>query len=222
MSDTKLKHPLQNKYYRFFSELYNRNKKFIIISAGVYFISLIIGLFVGYFVTSPIENFLTSLVKSDRQFVTENGISTASIFFHNLQSIFLTFAGGILVIITPSILFFNGFIYGSFLGFFASNHHIIGGKVSSVGLLNPTNFIIYTLPHGIFEISGFIIAGAAGFRITATIITLIMKDTPLSDHYGELKDAIALFAIAVILILIAAVIEANFSLSLGNYLTHLS
>lgn len=98
----------------------------------------------------------------------------------------------------------------------------IGGINSPIGISTPGVFIIYTLPHGIFEISGIIVAGAAGFRLTSTIINIIRRNTSISEHYWELKDSLILVAIAIILIFIAAVIEANISLPFGNYITHLS
>jgi stage II sporulation protein M len=205
----------------FFEGLYSRNKKFLMASAAVYFLSLFIGIIVSYFLPATIKSFLINLVKSDKAFVSKNGITTLSLFTHNIYSVFLTYAGGIVGIITAGILFFNGFIYGSFLGYFAFNQHI-GGVVSPLGIITPWIFIIYTLPHGIFEISGFIIAGAGGFRLTFTIYDLIMNDTPLSDHYGEFKDSLILLAIAIILTFIAAIIEANYSIPIGNYITHLS
>ena len=72
-----------------------------------------------------------------------------------------------------------------------------------------------------FEISGFIIAGAAGFRLTKIVYNLLRNDNSVSDHYWEFKDAMALFIIAIVLIVIAAIIEANYTLPLGNYITHL-
>ena len=205
----------------FFKGLYNRNKKFLIFSAGLYFSSLLVGIVASYFLPATIKSFLINIVKTDRTFVSKNGITTFSIFTHNLYSVFLTFAGGVVGIITVAILFFNGFIYGSFVGYFAFDQHI-GGVNSPLGILTPWIFVIYTLPHGIFEISGFIIAGAGGLKITSIIYKLIVKDTLVSDHYLELKDALILLAIAVILIFIAAIIETNYSIPLGNYITHLS
>lgn len=208
-----------NMYYKFFSGLYNRNKQFLILSAALFFLSLIIGLFLGYFLPSSIENFLVSIVKTDRMFVRQNGITTLSILTHNLYSVFLTYIGGLIGVITAGIIFLNGFIYGSFLGYFASNHHITS---SSIGVVTPQIFLLYTIPHGIFEISGFIIAGAAGFRLTMSIINILRSKGPVSDHYWELKDSIYLLGIAIFLIIIAAIIEANITLNLGNYIIHSS
>jgi uncharacterized membrane protein SpoIIM required for sporulation len=78
------------------------------------------------------------------------------------------------------------------------------------------------LPHGIFEISGFIISGAAGFRLTTLVIAVLKRKNPINEHYWKLKDSLALLAIAIVLLFIAATIEANYSISVGNYITGLN
>jgi stage II sporulation protein M len=202
--------------YEYFVGLYHRNVKFIIFSAAIFFIALIVGGLLGYFVPKSVENFLMTIVRTDRIYARQHGITTLSILTHNLQSLIITFFGGIIGIITFGALFLNGFIYGTFLGYLGSNQV----SSSNLGPLSPKLFIIYTVPHGIFEISGFIIAGAAGFRLTKIIYRMLRGDDP-RDYYGEFKDAMALFIIAIILITIAAIIEANYTLPLGNYLTHI-
>jgi stage II sporulation protein M len=206
-----------NRYYKLFSGLYYRNKNYLILSAALFFLSLGIGLFLGYFLPSSVENFLITIVKTDRMFVRQNGITTLSILTHNLYSVLITYIGGLIGVITAGILFLNGFIYGSFLGYFASNHHITS---SSIGNVTPQIFLLYTIPHGIFEITGFIIAGAAGFRLTKSIIDILRSNDPASEYYWEIKDSLYLLGIAIILIVIAAIIEANITLNLGNYIIH--
>jgi stage II sporulation protein M len=205
--------------YAYFVGLYHRNVKFISLSAAIFFIALIIGSLLGYFIPSSVENFLMTIVKSDQLLARQHGITTYTILTHNLQSLFITFLGGIVGIITFITIFLNGFIYGSFLGFLGSSHV----TSTTLGPLSPKLFIIYTVPHGIFEITGFIIAGAAGFRLTKIVYNMLRSDNEDSvrDHYWEFKDAMALFIIAIVLIVIAAIIEANYTLPLGNYITHL-
>ncbi len=199
---------------------YKRNKKFLLLSAAIYFLALFIGLIIGYFIPGLIENFLNSVVKSDKQFVMKNGISTFSIFLHNLTyGVFFPYTAGVTGIITAGILILNGFLYGSFLGFLSSN---IGSILSPLGVSNPVAFLIYTIPHGIFETSGIIVAGAGGFKLTNLVINIIMDKKTKNELYNEFKDSLILVVIAIILILIAAVIEANITLPLGNYITHLS
>lgn len=204
-----------DKYNNFFTGLYNRNKKFLAIAAALFFGSLFIGLFTGYFSPEFTGHFLTAYINQLVGLHIEK--TTLFIFLHNLQAVLVMYLGGAIGIIPVGELFANGFIYGSFVGYLAH-----GGIISHFLIKTPGNLVIYTLPHGIFEISGFIISGAAGFRLTSLIIGIIKskrKNAPVIDHYWKLKDSLALFAVAVVLIFIAAIIEANFSVSIGNYIT---
>jgi uncharacterized membrane protein SpoIIM required for sporulation len=204
----------QDQFFNFFIGLYKRNKMVLTIAVSIFFASLFIGLFIGYFSSGFTGNFLTFLVKMLRGQIVK--ITTLSIFLHNLQALLFTYIGGIIGIIPAGALFFNGFIYGAFLGYFMH-----GGIVGNYTVLTSGEFIIYTLPHGIFEIPGFIIASAAGFRLTSLVIGLL-KSTTISEQYWKFKDSLALLVIAIVLIFIAAIIEANFSVSVGNYFTGLN
>ena len=217
MSETSADNDFLHRSHDYFVGLYHRNVKFIIFSTAIFFIAVVIGGLLGYFLPRSVENFLMTIVKSDQLLAREHGITTYTILTHNLQSLFITFLGGIVGLITFVAIFLNGFIYGSFLGYLGSSHV----TSTTLGPLSPKLFIIYTVPHGIFEISGFIIAGAAGFRLTKIVYNLLRNDNSVSDHYWEFKDAMALFIIAIVLIIIAAIIEANYTLPLGNYITHL-
>lgn len=209
----------QNSYLNYFKGLYHRNKKLLVISLSIYFISVIAGIILAFFLSRPVDNYLTALVKTDKQFLSEKGFNFFSIFSHNMLSLFLTFIGGITAILTVVFLILNGFVYGAFLGYTASNT-MLAGQASSIGSLTPLKFIVYTVPHGIFEITGFIIAGAAGLRLTTIIIDIIRKDEESNYYYDQIKDALVLFGIAVVLIFIAAIIETNFTIPIGNYILH--
>lgn len=87
------------------------------------------------------------------------------------------------------------------------------------------DFIIATIPHGVFEIIGIIIAGAAGFRLANIIINILKGVLKLQSdfnmvnqfkfllevNYDDFKDTLIMMGIALFLILIAAIIEANFT-----------
>lgn len=207
----------RNSYLNYFSGLYRRNKKLLMVSFSIYFLSVIAGIMLALFLSGPVSSYLTTMVQTDRQFLSEKGFNFLTIFSHNLFSLVLTFVGGITAVITVIFIIINGFVYGAFLGYVASNP-VIGGQASSVGSLTPLKFIVYTVPHGIFEISGFIIAGAAGLRLSTIIIDIIRKDEESSYYYNQIKDALALFGIAVVLIFIAAIIETNVTLHIGNFI----
>lgn len=207
-----------NKYLRVFIDLYNRNKTVLTLSVVIFFGFLFLGILVGYFSSDFIGNLLKTLVKTLHESNIE--ITALSLFLHNLQAALIAYFGGIIGIIPFGALSANGFIYGAFLGYL-----IHGNIVTSSGVLTPGYFIIYTLPHGIFEIPGFIIAGTAGFRLTTMVLGVIksvMRKTPISNHYWKFKDSLALLAIAIVLIFIAAIIESNITISVGNYITNLN
>lgn len=72
------------------------------------------------------------------------------------------------------------------------------------------------LPHGILEIPAIIIAGAAGFKIPCEIIRYLVgkKETILTKE--DVKEYLALALTSIILIVIAAWIEANVTLNIAK------
>lgn len=116
------------------------------------------------------------------------------------------------------------------------------GELASLGLINGFLFakyhfiIFYSLPHGIFELSSYVITVAAGFKLLSIIINILKDilhlkwDVPvgeqinvlIEDYFLEFKDSVTLFMIAMVLLVIAAFIEANVSLAFGNYITGLN
>ena len=201
--------------YNIFKGVFKRNKKILVLSIAVFFVPLFIGVLVGYLLPDVIGSFLTGF---SNELTRQVDISTFSIFTHNIRAAFMVYAGGIVGIIAAGLLSLNGFILGAFLGYF------MNGGVISHSHVNPLVFMSYVVPHGIFEIPALIIAGAAGFRLTTIIIDLInsFRGKPyVNKDYQKFKDSMALLAIAVVLFAIAAVIEANFTISIGNYITGL-
>ncbi len=82
--------------------------------------------------------------------------------------------------------------------------------------INLKNFIVLTLPHAIFEIPAIIIAGAAGFKIPCEIVRYLAgkKETILTKE--DVKEYLTLALISVVLIVIAAWIEANVTLNIAK------
>lgn len=208
----------RGKYSTFFIGLYQRNKVILAFTAALFLGCIFLGILIGYFSSDFIGNLLKTYLNILHKANIE--ISTLSIFQHNLQAAMIAFFGGIIGIVTFMVLAFNGFVYGAFIGYLMH-----GNIVGATGVLTPLHFVIYTMPHGIFELSGFIIAGAAGFRITTMVggvIKSVLKDKPISEHYWKFKDSLVLLLIAIILLFIAAYIEANITMALGNYITGLN
>jgi len=205
---------LKKENYNWFKGLYKRNKKFLILSTAIFLISIFLG-----FVLANILNPFMGVVFSEFKRKIAQGqiqIKTYSIFLNNLKIALLIYLGGLLFgSVTVIYLITNGL----FLGY--------------AGALFPLkDFIIFTVPHGIFEITGIIIAGAAGFRLASYIhhvfndlihmeqnisVRKQFKDS-LNLNSGEFWESLKLLGIAVILLLLAAFIEANITIALGKYI----
>lgn len=145
--------------------------------------------------------------------------TTLSIFMNNSTLAFLyMYIGGIFFGITSV----RGLIEAGF---------VIGFTVAKYPLA-----IFYLLPHSIFELSSYIIASAAGLKLLSTILHIIWNglhikrnlslskqvNEILNANYLKFRDSIVLIIIAIVLLVIAAVIEDNISLAFGNYITGLN
>ncbi|MBM4240159.1 MAG: stage II sporulation protein M [Euryarchaeota archaeon] len=204
----------KDRYEDFFQGLYNRNERFLMISAAIFVMSL----FIGYFLSGLLEQFLGNMFKDFQRSISEREIqlNTFSLFIHNLKTVFLIYAGGLLIGVGSAILIFTN---GVFIGYVAS-------KVPF------SDFVIYTAPHGIFEVLGIIIVGAAGFRLASALVNFV-NGMIYQTWYGsisekiryvfyqnldEFQESLILFAITVVLFFIAAIIEANVTLAWVNYM----
>jgi len=90
------------------------------------------------------------------------------------------------------------------------------GVVVRASIKTPMTTLMLILPHGIFEIPAIIIAGAAGFKIPYEIVRYLAgkKEQPLTRE--DIKEYLTLALISIILIVIAAWIEANVTLKIAK------
>ncbi|HOI70689.1 MAG TPA: stage II sporulation protein M [Methanobacterium sp.] len=205
---------MTDKHSGFFMGLISRNEIFFWASVLLFFGPLIISyLFAGF-----LDSILSPVLNNFQQKVNDGTIKleTASLFINNTSVAIYIYFGGLLVgIVTALLLIING----AFIGYVASKVPL-------------GDFIIFTLPHGIFEITGIILAGTAGFKL-ASIVWHFLNDVTkikrtisintqiaylLKANYSDFKDSLALFIMAVILLIIAAFIEANLSIVWGQYI----
>ena len=111
-----------------------------------------------------------------------------------------SFTFGVYTII---IITLNGFNIGSLMA-----HAIEIGNIKT--------FLSLTFPHGIFEIPAIIIAGAAGFKIPLEIIRYLAGKKKQILTKDDIKEYLTLALISIILIVIAAWIEANVTLKIAQ------
>ncbi|GAB6056402.1 stage II sporulation protein M [Methanobacterium movens] len=203
----------KEKYESTLHALYRRNEKFFGLSALIFFGSM----FMGYFLSGLFSFFLEGLLRDFERNIAQGKIqlNTLSLFTHNLRIILFLYGGGILL---GSFTIIFLFINGSFIGYFAS-------KVPLGDLA------ILTIPHGIFEVLSIVIAGAGGFRLASFVYnyfteliseswygSLLGKMThTFQNNSPELEESLILLGISIVLLFIAAFIEANITLPVAQY-----
>ena len=210
-----LNNTFRGKYKSFFINLYKRNKRVLIASLIIFFVSVLIGS-VGTYLSSLFNQYMTNSMGNYVLLVESTlRLSAIHIFMNNSSVAFYMYIYGILFGITGTI-----------------EMAYIGISLGFVFVKFPfTPF--YLLPHCIFELSSYIIAVAAGFKLSITALNIIWNglhikrddsigkqvNSILSANYLKFRDSLTLFIIAIILLFIAAIIEAHVSLALGNYIT---
>lgn len=194
--------------------LWKRNETLILLSALILFGSMII----AYILGGTLDPYLSGTLQDFHRQIAGGTLqlTTFSIFMNNFK--------------VAGIIYLTGFSLGIFSAYFLFFEGVFTGYTASKFYL-PT-FLIYTIPHGIFEIPAIIIAGAAGFRLASGFynflkgVTKINDNLPISSQLGylieansdEFVDSLKLFTIAVGLLIIAAFIEANLTIPWGNYI----
>jgi stage II sporulation protein M len=204
----------KDKHDGFFGGLYKRNETFLMLSTMIFLVSM----FIGYAFSGVLDQVLGSVLGDLKRRLTEGELklTTFSIFANNLKVAFSIYVGGLVLgFVTVIYLIVNG----AFLGYAATKFPL-------------GTFVIFTIPHGIPEIIGIIIAGAAGFRLASCVLHILKDITHIrSDisfigqlkhvleiHADEFVESLKLFGIAVVFLIVAAFIEANLSIPWGNYI----
>ena len=145
---------------------------------------------------NAISNHLSQL---DKNQTSENsnslGLYSVHLFTHNFLADMVTVIGGVsFSIISVLIVVFNGFTIGNPFGF------------------DFTFACVSILPHGIIEYAAIVFALGAAFLITKLELAIIknrkFKDT-LNDNRVILNDILTMIIIMVVLLAVAAIIEAH-------------
>ena len=211
------------KYYlkKLISELksdFIENKYLLLLSILIF----VIPIFIGYFEASSLKSIMDPLVNSFKQNI-KNGTTSLtflSLFMNNFRVSIMLFAGSALFALFGLFILTTN---GLFLGYFGSD-------------IPPIIYLVFILPHGIFEIPALIISALSGFIILSFILkfikgiifkkidedgskmNLISKAKySFNDNSVKLKQALILFVLSTVLLIIAAFIEANLTkpLALG-------
>ncbi len=170
-----------------------KNKYCIILSVS----SLVLGMVFGELIYTNTKVEISSnngmaLVKEynvEKKFSNFNNF--VSILSNNIKSSFILILGCLSFGITTFYgLYINGMVCSMF--------------ISSISV---KSFLIYVLPHSVFEIPAIIIAGAAGFKVPYEIVQYLRdkKEKPLTEE--DIKEFLKLTIISITLIIIAAFVE---------------
>lgn len=192
--------------------IFSHLKYYIILS----FIMFVIFLLLGYFYPGVFQPLVMPSVENLNNGVQQGTISleTISLFVNNFSVAYNMIIGGFYFSIsTVYLLIFNAL----FIGFY--------GAITDIHY-----FLAFTLPHGIIELSAIILAGAAGLRITHSLLVLLNGIKLNEENKKEIfikgcttfvqmfTDVIVLIIVISIMLLIAAFIEANLTVNVGTYL----
>jgi uncharacterized membrane protein SpoIIM required for sporulation len=177
----------------------------------------------GYFLAPDLKPLLEPMVKAfkDRIESGELKLTVDSLFFNNVFVAIMMYFGAIFIGLITAILLISN---GVFIGYFATS-------------LPLDVFLLLTLPHGIFEIPGIIIAGAGGFTMFTFVFYFLknmatfegkkLGEIPkltdrivisFNNNSKKLKQSLTLLGVAIVLLIIAAFIEVYVTINLANYL----
>ncbi len=175
-------------------------KKCLLLSFLVFNLFMLLGLLLGL----PSSHYNTYIISSYKINNYEKEWNFYKILVNNLIVVCILILGAILFGIPT-------FVYLSY------NAVTIGNLLDSISQLLTAYITVFILPHGIFEIPAIIIAGAAGFKIPYEIVRYLAgrKEQPLTKE--DVKEYLTLALISIILIIIAAFVEANVTPRISEY-----
>lgn len=196
---------------------FSENKLAIYISIAILFSSILL----GYIFEPQLYGYLNPVVDELNQKVQSGVLQLTfdDIFFNNIKIIFQMFIYGLLFCFSTLLLAFNGF----FVGYY----------VATCDDLLFT--ILLIIPHGIFEFSSCILACASGLVLFNFLYKFLksiwsqksnsIKEILVNSYNAskeKLKQAIILFIVASILMIIAGIVEVYLTLPIAEaILSHL-
>lgn len=182
----------------YLKEYLSRNKNLILIS----FIILIASAFLGVVFCDIIQRYVTEILKEIFLSMPENPTvynEAIFLFQNNIRANIIIMIGGLLFsIFSVLAIIMNGLIIGF-----------------TYTLVTPIQFIVGILPHGIFELPATILSLVGAFIITKLEINLLnaLFKKRLKEEINKsdklVKDIVLTFIIILVLLIIAAIIEAG-------------
>lgn len=190
-----------------------RVRYYLILSLTLFVVFLLL----GYFYPTVFQSVVMPTIQGMNEGVQQGTVKleTVSLFVNNFSvAISIIFGGLYFSTSSVYLVVFNALV----VGFTAC-------------LMDLKHFLAFTLPHGVLELTAIIIAGAAGFRVTDAIISILggikLKGEDRQKLFVDkveiackmLADVFVMLVIITVLLLIAAFIEANLTIPLGETIT---
>lgn len=182
-----------------------RNKKIILISLIIFLVSACGGAIYSNMTIGDQYGLITEkFSNTNMTFGNEDiGLTTDGLFIHNLTANLIQILGGLLFSVISLIVFvYNAISIGSMFG------------------ADFTFACLSILPHGIIEYSASVLAFAIALLITKLEIKMIKNRSirgTLDENRVILKDILVLFIAVVVMLLVAAFIEANITTQVISY-----
>ncbi|MDK2869050.1 MAG: stage sporulation protein [Pyrococcus sp.] len=184
--------------------------RLIFVSSLLLFVGSLVGIFLSFdYITNETINKhgeINVMPLLEKEF-NEEKLSFSYIFVNNLRVVLLLSFGGVLTF--GGLTFLNLILNGINLGILFYDSLLLGDLKA---------FFLLIFPHGVFEIPGMIIAGAAGFKIPYEVLRFALSKKEEIITEEDAKEFFKLVSISIVLIFIAALIESTITLKIAESL----
>ena len=203
------------------------NKIFLLVSILLFVIPALI----GYFYANEISAYVEPIVDQFEQQVADGTVTltTSSLFVNNVTVAIMLYAFAALGGVLGAIILANN---GLFIGYYGVDFNI-------------WVYLALTVPHGIFEIPAIIFSTTGGFVLLSFVLHFLWSlyspdysyldifDPYFSDvnitikerfvaafkkNQNKLKESFIFLCLSVVLLIVAAFIEANITINLANWI----
>ena len=196
------------QYYNEVKLAFLENKSAIYISLFILIFSLIL----GYLLEPYLYSYFNPVVDDLSQKV-ETGVvklTFQDIFLNNILILFQMFIYGLLFCLSIFLLAYNGF----FIGYYVAIQD------------NLFRVLAMLIPHGIFELTSCLLACSSGLVLFNFLFkffkTYLKEDMTLKKSFSinryKLKQAIIIFIISVVLMIIAGFVEVYLTIPIAHFL----
>lgn len=175
------------------------NERLIAVAVAVYFFGGVLGLVAGSTLDYVQLAQMSDVSATGR---AQAGAGFTEILTANLGVGALLVSGVVTFGAAPLVLLFsNGIFHFYYVG---------------LAPVDPFETAVLLVPHGVFELPGFWIAAAVGFRVPSNLVDYLRGTRDTIAKRTELVEMGALCALAVVLIVVGAAVEATVTTALAD------